>query len=255
MADTHREAQRIQFDQHYSETREYWFTEDPMTQYLLGWRLQTAIQKLRTAAGARFPLDASILFLCAGAGEEASWCCDTFGFTNVTFSDLSSVAVEAGVSRDARLKGIQLDAESPDLSDNCFDIVIIQDGLHHLRNPVRGFTEMLRVAKVGVIFIESHDSLASNAFGTKWEVNGEAVNFCFRWSNSMVQQVTSSYLGNVAFRNLSFSYWHHNIACSKIGNAIGGGRRGKVLISLLKDLANCVLPRSGNQFSGIILKP
>jgi ubiquinone/menaquinone biosynthesis C-methylase UbiE len=63
------------------------------------------------------------------------------------------------MDRDKRLKGIVLNAERTNLPSQSFDIALVQDGLHHLSSPVQGFTEMLRVAKRAVVFLEPHDSL------------------------------------------------------------------------------------------------
>jgi ubiquinone/menaquinone biosynthesis C-methylase UbiE len=254
MTNAHRDAQKRAFDAHYQRERDYWASTDPLTRYLIGWRLVTSIRRLRDAAGSRFPLDAKILFLCAGDGGEASLCCDEIGLTNIVFSDLSSVAVRSGMKRDPRLKGIVLDAENIELPDGSYDIVVIQDGLHHLRSPTKGFTEMLRVADVGVVFIEPHDSMVGRILGTKWEVNGDAINFCFRWNKRLVEQIASSYLGRETYRNLSFSYWHHNIAMARMGKIVGGGLWAKDFVAFAKATLDRLAPISGNMFSGIVLK-
>ena len=154
----HNLAQQRVSDRWYQETRSYWFSPDPMTRYIALWRLKSAIKCLQTNAGTRFGNDAKVLFLCAGDGAEASLMCDELGFQDVTFSDISPVAVATGKARDSRLKGIVANAENTNLADNSYDVVIVQDGLHHLQSPVHGFTEMLRIAKVGAIFIEPHDA-------------------------------------------------------------------------------------------------
>jgi ubiquinone/menaquinone biosynthesis C-methylase UbiE len=81
-----------------------------------------------------------------------------------------------------------------DLPDNSYDLVVVQDGLHHLPRPVTGFTEMLRVAKKAVIVIESYDSWVGDLIGTEFEVQGNAINFAFRWNRKMMVQVTKSFL-------------------------------------------------------------
>ena len=250
----HNLAQQRVHDEAYRETRSYWFSTDAATHYIVLWRLKNSIERLQSYARTRFGIDAKVLLLCAGDGAEATLICNEFGFKDVTFSDISPVAVASGTARDPRLKGIVANAEETNLPNNSFDVVIVQDGLHHLQNPVRGFTEMLRIAKVGVIFIEPHDVLVGKLIGTEWEVNGEAVNYVFRWSKTLVEQVSSSYLGPNSFSNLSYSYWHHNIVLSRLGVLIGGGRKGKALIQLAKWVLDHLLPGCGNNISGIILK-
>lgn len=42
-----------------------------------------------------------------------------------------------------------MDAESLDAPDDRYDLVLVQDGLHHLSRPVTGLMQMLRVASAG----------------------------------------------------------------------------------------------------------
>jgi SAM-dependent methyltransferase len=224
-----------------------------MTRYIVSWRLKESFRRIEKHVGRPVDPGQSILMACAGEGGEASICCD-LGFTDVTFSDLSSAAVKAGMTRDARLKGVVLDAENLNLPDNSVDIVIVQDGLHHLPSPTRGFTEMMRVARVATIFMEPHDSFVGAAIGTKWERNGDAINYVFRWTKRLVGDIASSYLGQNTFDNLSFSYWHHNVVFAKVGRIVGAGANGRRTITGVKYFLDHCVPLSGNQFSGIVLK-
>jgi ubiquinone/menaquinone biosynthesis C-methylase UbiE len=242
-------------DSHYGETRSFWFSSDPMTRFVTLWRLRDSVERFRRHVGTRFSGESTVLFLCAGEGAEASVCYDALGFSNVTFSDISPVAIATGLERDPRLKGFAGDAENTGLPDRSYDLVIVQDGLHHLSNPVRGFTEMLRIARVGVIFIEPHDVLVGKWIGTKWERNGEAVNFVFRWSKALVEQVASSYLGRDTFTNLSYSYWHHNTIFARIGTLIGQGKRGALFVKAIKSILDAVPGAgNGNGFSCIVVR-
>jgi SAM-dependent methyltransferase len=163
------------------------------------------------------------------------------------------VAIATGIRRDPRLKGVAADAENTEFKSESFDLVIVQDGLHHLASPVRGFTEMLRIARVGVIFVEPHDALVGKIIGTKWEQNGDAINYVFRWTHKLVEQVASSYLGRERFRNHSYAYWHHNMVFAKLGSLVGGGKRGEILIRVIK-LVSRLLPFAGNCFTAIVIK-
>jgi hypothetical protein len=220
--------------------------------YVTYWRIMEAMRRLSVAAAGRVELDTPILVACAGEGGEASALCD-LGYTNVTMSDLSEMGVKAALQRDPRLKGLVLDAQKADLADRCFGVVLIQDGLHHLPSPVQGFTEMLRLASVGVVFLEPHDSLVGRWIGTRWERNGDAVNYVFRWTRKLVEDVSSSYLGPDAFRNLSFSFWHHNPSFDRLGRKLGGGRAGLTVIKGIKGLLDGLAARAGNQFCGLVL--
>ena len=182
---------------------------------------------------------------------EGSILCD-MGFLDVTVSDLAEQGVKAALNRDTRLKGVVLNAEHLDLTNDSFDIVLVQDGLHHLSLPIVGFTEMLRVAKKAVVFLEPHDSLVGRLIGTQWEKNGSAVNWVFRWDKELVEQVMSSYLGPNQFENLSFSFWHHD-SYEKLPKLLGSVL-GLSAIKSIKVLLDITMGNVGNQFCGMVLK-
>ena len=228
-------------------------SNDTLVKYLIEWRLKEGMRRLTKTAKAQISNVSQILVMCAGVGYEGSILCN-IGFENVTISDISDVGVAAALERDQRLKGLVLNAESTNLEDNSFDVVIVQDGLHHLQSPVQGLTEMLRISSLGVLFVEPHDSLVGNSIGLKWEKNGEAVNYVFRWKKKLIEDVASSYLGPDSFDNLSFCFWHHNIAFAKLGGVLGGGTRGIYAVRAAKAILDTALPGIGNQICGLILK-
>jgi ubiquinone/menaquinone biosynthesis C-methylase UbiE len=225
---------------------------NPMSSYVLHWRLREAMRRL-DLADPTIPRDSKILILCASDGLEGTALAD-LDWTNITVSDLSQSAADTAVLRDPRLKALVLNAEDSGLPHNAYDIVLIQDGLHHLQRPVQGFTEMLRIASRAAIFMEPHQSLVGRLIGTEWEVNGNAVNYVFRWSKDLVQDVASSYLGRDAFQNLSFTFWHHNPVFYKIGGVLGSGTFSITCIRALKATLDALLASAGNNMCGMILK-
>lgn len=76
---------------------------------------------------------------------------------NVTASDLESnhlyPAVEAGLIDEIR----DIDAESIQLTDDTFDLIVCKESMHHFAQPMRGLYEMLRVARKSVLIIEPND--------------------------------------------------------------------------------------------------
>ncbi|MBU1425994.1 MAG: methyltransferase domain-containing protein [Gammaproteobacteria bacterium] len=247
------EKQRAMHDSLYKAgSRAHILSDDKLVNYVTKWRMHEAFRRLDGAAGDRITVDTPILFMCAGEGGEASMLCD-LGFRDVTVSDISARGVEAAISRDSRLKGLVLNALAADVRDGEYGIVVVQDGLHHLPSPVQGFTEMMRMASVAVVFLEPHDSLVGKLIGTRWEQNGEATNFVFRWTRKLVNDITCSYLCTENFRNLSFSFWHHNIVFRKLGARIGGGGIGIGVISALKVFLDLLFGRFGNQFCGLVV--
>jgi ubiquinone/menaquinone biosynthesis C-methylase UbiE len=248
------QQQKIQQDLTYSAgARAHVTSDNPLVQYIVRWRLWEALRRATKAAHGRISSQSRVLILCAGEGLEGTVFCDS-GYKDVTVSDISEVGVAEALKRDARLKGLVLNAECANLERNSFDIVIVQDGLHHLQNPVLGFTEMLRMATTAAIFLEPHDSLVGRTIGTKWEKNGQAINYVFRWTKKLVEDVASSYLGPDSFQNLSFSFWHHNMVYHRLGKALGEGTFGLNAVRAIKYSLDIPLAWAGNQFCGLILK-
>jgi SAM-dependent methyltransferase len=233
-------------------SRSHVLSDDPLVRYLVRWRLLEAVRRLRAGAP---DLSASspVLVLCAGEGLEGTVLADA-GFNDITVSDLSPRGVDAALDRDGRLRGLVLNAEDTELPDRSYDLVVVQDGLHHLRRPASGFTEMLRLARRGALFLEGHDVWAGRTFGREWERNGDAVNYVFRWNRALVDQIAKSYLGPEGFANLSFSFWHHNIHLERLGRAAGGRDRGLRVVKAVKGVLDTAAPAAGNQFCGLVLK-
>lgn len=166
--------------------------------YLVEWRLLAALRRLRALRPTAITQDSRILVICSGDGYDGSVLCDD-GFRNVTVADISQVAVNVAVERDPRLKGIVLNAESMSISDESFDVVVVQDGLHHLQEPVHGFAEMLRVASRAVVALEPHDSMVGRVLGMRWEKNGGSCNFVFRWTAKLSGMSLQATLGLTSF--------------------------------------------------------
>lgn len=219
-----------------------------MDAYLTAWRIREAFARLR-AHDPTLTLDSSILVLCSAEGREASVLCD-LGYRDVTISDLSPVALEVATKHDPRLKSRVLNAQETGLRDGSYDVVVIQDGLHHLQSPVAGLCEMLRVCRRAGVFLEPADSPAGNLIGQKWETNGDAVNYVFRWNRKLLRDLCRSYFASDDFTDLSFTFWHHNPMMSKAGAWLGRGG-----LALGKRVLDRFAGRWGNQFCGIIVKP
>jgi SAM-dependent methyltransferase len=247
------QAQRANFNAAFSHgSRAHVTSTDPLTRYLVRWRLQTALRRLQGAAP-DISTSSSILVMCAGEGLEGTVLCD-LGYTDVTVSDISDVGVGEALRRDPRLKGLPLNAERADLPAESYDVVLVQDGLHHLASPVAGFTEMLRICRRAAVFLEPHDSFVGRRLGREWEVNGPAVNYVFRWSRRLVEQISSGYLGQGRSVNLSFAFWHHNVVLERLGRKVRPARAAKPTIAATKTVLDAVAGRAGNQFCGLVVK-
>jgi SAM-dependent methyltransferase len=242
---------------HGDPTQELWdyhYTDDPLIRYLRDRRLRRALKELDK----RERIDAakqSVLLVCGGVGGEGTFLADQ-GFLDVTVSDLSEKAMELCRRFDGRLKTRVVNAEEmSEIKDGSYDLVLVQDGLHHLPRPTLGFTEMLRVARSAVVLIEPHTGLVARAIGKKWEIEGDAVNYVFRWNRNILEQTTRSYLLQEDADVIACRFFDHNLAMNRAISKLPLPR-GLQLIAAksayrILDLAAPL----GNMMVGIVLKP
>jgi ubiquinone/menaquinone biosynthesis C-methylase UbiE len=241
---------------HGDSTEELWnyhYTSDPLIRYLRDRRLHRAIRELdrrgRLAVG-----NQSVLLVCGGVGGEGTFLADQ-GFGDVTVSDLTEKAMELCRRFDSRLKTRVLNAEDmAEVEDRSYDLVLVQDGLHHLPRPTLGFTEMLRVARSAVVVIEPHSGLVARALGTEWEVDGDAVNYVFRWNRSILEQTTRSYLLQEDAEVITCRFFDHNLVMNRAVSRLPLPPRLQLLAARAAyGLLDLVAP-IGNMMVGIVLK-
>lgn len=192
------------------------------------------------------------LTICGGTGVEASYLADR-GFQSVTSSDFSAGALEVARKRDERLQIRTIDIENNDVPEEAYDVVLVQDGLHHLTRPVQGFNEMIRMAKSAVIVIEPHRSLVGRLIGTEWEKVGDAVNYVFRWDHNLFAQSAKSQLVREPTEIWTRRLWDHNQAISKLSNWTDDDAKK---MAITKTAYGILGPadRLGNMFLGVLIK-
>jgi ubiquinone/menaquinone biosynthesis C-methylase UbiE len=233
---------------------DYHYTSDPLIRYLRDRRLHLALKELDK----RGRLDVarqSILLVCGGVGGEGTFLANQ-GFVDVTVSDLSDKPLELCRRFDGRLKTRVLNAEDmSEVEDGSYDLVLVQDGLHHLPRPVLGFTEMLRVARTAVVVIEPHSGVVARAIGRQWEVCGDAVNYVFRWSRSIFEQATRSYLLREDAEVITCRFFDHNLMVNRAVQKLPLPRKAQLLAAKgIYGLLHFGAPM-GNMMVGIVLKP
>jgi SAM-dependent methyltransferase len=235
-------------------------TRDPILRYLRDRRLQVGVDYLCKRTGQSLK-DWDALVVCGGVGGEGTYLANR-GFRSVTVSDFSAQALEICRARDPRLQTVQLNAEALALPDNSYDVVLVQDGLHELRRPVLGLTEMLRVARRAAIIVEPHSGIIARLFGTVWEQHetGErgggdhAENYVFRWDAHRLRDVTRSYLMKDAVDVTAIRFWDHNVSLRRVADLVGGGRLGLTTVKAAYLALNMGLWWMGNAMVGIVLK-
>lgn len=148
------------------------------------------------------PPTASVLIV-GGAGNDFT-VFKALGFEDVTLSNLDD---DVRGSDYAPFKEACEDAENLSFDDGSFDYCVICAALHHCYSPHRALLEMLRVARVGVIFIESRDSwlmrrLENWGFTQTYEYsavwksgglsggvrNSEIPNYIYRWTEREIEK-------------------------------------------------------------------
>ena len=246
------ELQRAAFEATYGDLdRRRWLfhlTADPLTRYLRDRRLHLALSLL----GAPNLRTWSVLIVCGGVGGEGMFF-RRAGAPDVTVSDISDEALALCREFDPSLKTKTLDAEALALPDESFDLVVVQDGLHHLPRPVLGLTEMLRVSRRAAIVIEPHRGLVADKLGTTWECTGErTVNYVFRWDRSLLEQATRSYLlsddATVRVRRV----WDHGAIVGRLAGRLPGGLEllgARSVYAALKPIN-----AAGNMMIGVVVK-
>jgi SAM-dependent methyltransferase len=140
----------------------------------------------------------SIVAVCAGVRDR-----DVFvrcGMRNVVITNIN----EHHASDDfAPFEWRRQDAQQLDLEDDSFEFAFVADGLHHCSSPHRALLEMYRVARKGIIVVESRDSLlmrTANRLGLSptYEVeavvgsdfssggvdNSDVPNYIYRWTEA-----------------------------------------------------------------------
>jgi SAM-dependent methyltransferase len=205
--------QRRSFEDRYGgatdDLRRLHETPDPLVRFLRDRRLDLGFREFLAVSGLE-PGSLSVLVVCAGIGGEGTFFvnrgCGTVFVTDFSVNAMAKAAASPG------LIPVVGDSEQLPVADRSVDLVVVQDGLHHLRRPTIGFTEMLRVARRGVIMVEPHTGAVATAIGTQWEQGVTApdiVNYVFRWDRRLVEQVLRSYLlqERVALRPMRV--WDH----------------------------------------------
>lgn len=131
------------------------------------------------------------------------------GFTNVTISNLDP---RMSVEDYLPYPWVYQDAENLTFPDNSYDIVVIHAALHHCYSPHRALLSLYRVAREGVLFIESRDSILMQflvKFGFTIDYEHNAVvandfiyggvensaipNYVYRWTEREVEKTILCY--------------------------------------------------------------
>ena len=163
-----------------------------------------------------------ILVVCGGDRDHEIL--SSLAFDQVTICNLDARLQHDGAERFAPYRWSYEDAEALSYEDASFDFVIVHSGLHHLRCPLKGLTEMYRVAARGLLGFEPNRSLFTAlgvklGFGQEYETsavfhndcefggvaNSPVPNFVFRFSKADVVRAIQSYAPVARHR---YRFWY-----------------------------------------------
>jgi SAM-dependent methyltransferase len=251
------EQQHKVFESQYDSELERWSfhdTKEPLTRYIRDRRIKIGVQRAMKVSGST-PQEWDVLVVCGGVGGEGTLLAN-LGFRSVTVSDFSANALEICQVRDPRLKTAVVNAEAIELPENSFDLVLVQDGLHHLPRPMLGYTEMLRVARRAVIVIEPHAGLVGRIIGTTWEKHDDEVNYVFRWNQLMLEEPARSLLLDSATDIRAIRIWDHCMTVVRLAEKLrlGNGRAAVFAAKCFYAALNIPFSRLGNMMVGVVVK-
>lgn len=221
----------------------------------------------RVVAAASISSDETVLAVCAGNYDR-----QTLIDAGIHTAVISNVDFHAGHTDYSPYTWKFEDAENLSAADDSFDWCIVHAGLHHCGSPHRALTEMLRVARKGIIVIEARDSLlmrlsvllgatsdyelepAVLSNGTHGGFRNTSIpNYIYRWTEREVRKTVSSALPHMK-PDIRFHYGYRlplqrlqmsrNPAIRWLANIV------KPAIWLVQTIA----PRQGNEFGIIVRK-
>jgi len=97
--------------------------------------------------------DLKVLVICCGGGFDSCYLVKNGAV--VTATDIDKKLVSETKKRCKKIRTMVADATKLPFKDKEFDVVWVNDGLHHLDDPYKGLNEMYRVAKKGFVFLEA----------------------------------------------------------------------------------------------------
>ena len=230
-------------------------TPDPLIRYVRDRRQILAVERLLGMTRS-IPKDwKSVLVICGGVGGEGTFLAKQ-GFPIPTVCDCQGGLLRIMQTRDPRLRGVVADSARLPFTDASYDLVLVQDGLHHLKNPPLGLAEMLRVARRAIIVIEPHEGVVARLIGTKVEKDEEtgALNFVFRWNRWLFRQVVSSFWVGQDFQIEVLRFWDHSTAMLRIFRWLPGDTARLRAIQLSYGILKNCFGWAGNMFVGIAIK-
>lgn len=154
---------------------------------------------------------------------------------NVTYHDKNDLNILKNEGFELNKNLFYADLRNLNFAENSFDYVVTNATLHHLDQPHRAIIEMYRVAKKGVLIIESNDSLLMRLacklnFAEEFEVSSISSdnktgglldtgipNYVYRWTEREFVKTIKSYdPKNINYIKFTYDNDLTNIKSSKL---------------------------------------
>lgn len=229
-----------------------WYGDPPMRP-----SFAKAVLDILVERGSLEPAGDSVVAICAGEFDRALF--DLVGFGEYQLTNLSpdEGALPFGKHLDADVdRWVAADAHDLPFEDGSFDWAWVSDGIHHCHLPHLAVAEMLRVARKGVIVLESRDSAAMRLaqrfhYSHPYEINtrllatrtqggtdfGPVPNFVYRWTEREFEKLVRCVGPEQTF---GFSYFY--------GLAVDPTKPNPGAVEKLARAVARVAPRQGNCF-------
>lgn len=214
----------------------------------------------------------SILTACAGHAEIRLF--SGMGYLNVTHTNLDTECgtVPRATSREhPKTDNVgsfsQADVQALPYPNEEFDWTFVSDGLHHVSRPHLALTELYRVAKKGVLVIESRDGFFMRfarklGFTHDFEINwrllstrtsggkdfGPIPNFVYRWTESEFEKTITSF--EPAYKDSFFFFYGLCLPRNFVEKVPWFGP----LAEMAARIVVWLFPRQGNTFAMVAAK-
>jgi len=204
----------------------------------------------------------SNILIIAGSDEDKNLLL-SLGFNNITISNLDKRMDESSY---APYNYSHENAMNLSYNDCVFDFVFVSDGLHHCSSPHLALVEMYRVAKYGVIVVESRDnylirlairlnivseyeidSVIENDFEFGGVDNSSIPNYIYRWVESEFEKTIKTYdpIGKQKF------YYYYDL---NLPEKLKHNKLIKIIQPIIVLLSR-IFKKQCNSFTMVVVKP
>lgn len=187
----------------------------------------------------------TILIAGCGIGRDEYYLEKYYSSRRVVFSDIDQNKLTRAVALFPHVLGVLCDNQQLGFKDNSIDYVIVGTSLHHLKMPMMGLLELLRISKNALIVNEPNDSWLTRLFeklGLAQEYEVESGNYVYRFKKNEVAKTCKSL------------FLKYDISCFFAVHRIAKSQLEFLMLRILNALSNFFFPNLGNHIIFVIKK-